>query len=128
MLDDTKTTVVVVDDDVSLCASLEMLLAAAGYMCVSYESAEAYLERSEAGRPGCLLLDVELPGMSGLELQQEIDAQTTDVPIIFLTASGSDNDQHQALSAGAAAFLHKPVDPDHLLDHIAHVTSGPDSG
>ncbi|MGN8157983.1 response regulator transcription factor [Salinisphaera sp. SWV1] len=125
MFDDTKTTVIVVDDDAGLCASLEMLLAAAGYVCASYGSAEAYLKRAAAGRPGCILLDIELPGMSGLELQRMMRTQASDPPIVFLTGSGREDDARQARAGGAAAFLHKPVDPDQLLDQIARVTAGP---
>jgi DNA-binding NtrC family response regulator len=113
-----SATVCVVDDDVSAREAVERLLQAAGLKVETYASAHEFLARSSSGLPGCLILDVELPGLSGLELQEELARAGVDVPIVFLTGHGNIPMTVRALKAGAQEFLTKPFDADELLNAI----------
>src|ERR1700727_2091331 len=110
--------VCVVDDDASIRESVESLLRAEGLRVETYCSAKEFLARSSAEGPGCLVLDVELPGLSGLELQRELFRAEPDIPIIFLTGHGNIPMSVRAIKAGAFEFLTKPFDPEDLLDAI----------
>ncbi len=110
--------VCVVDDDTSLRESLEGLLRAEGIRAETYGSAGEFLARAPAEPPGCLILDVNLPGLSGLELQRELSRTEVHIPIIFLTGHGDIPTSVRAIKAGALEFLIKPVDPDDLLEAI----------
>ena len=105
----------VIDDDESFRTSLLRLLAAAGFDAVGYGSTGEFLLRPPPARPGCLLLDVRLPGPSGLDLQVAMHDHAIDLPIIFLTAHANVSSSVRALKSGAVDFLEKPVDPDTLL-------------
>src|SRR5947199_4729063 len=115
---DAIPTVFVVDDDVSVRESLEMLIRAAGWQPETFASAQAFLSRPRPTGPCCLVLDVTLPGLSGLELQQEL-AEQTYMPIIFITGHGDVPMTVQAMKAGAVEFLTKPFTNDVLLNAIA---------
>jgi DNA-binding NtrC family response regulator len=110
--------VCIVDDDASIRESVESLLRAEGLRVETYCSAREFLERPSAEVPGCLVLDVELPGLSGLELQRELFRAEWHIPIIFLTGHGDIPMSVRAIKAGAFEFLTKPFDPEDLLDAI----------
>jgi DNA-binding NtrC family response regulator len=110
--------VCIVDDDASIRESVEGLLRAEGLRVETYCSAREFLARTSAERPGCLVLDVELPGLSGLELQRELFRMESHIPIIFLTGHGDIPMSVRAIKAGAFEFLTKPFDPEDLLDAI----------
>src|SRR5262244_1740025 len=109
--------VFVVDDDVSVRESLELLILSAGWQPETFESAEEFLERSRIERPSCLVLDVTLPNLNGLDLQKRI-IDRADMPIIFITGYGDVPTTVQAMKAGAVEFLTKPFDDDVLLSAI----------
>src|SRR5882672_10356137 len=106
-MSDVTSIVFVVDDDVSVRESLELLIRAAGWQPETFASAQEFLSRPRPTLPCCLVLDVTLPGLSGLELQQRL-AERTDMPIIFITGHGDVPMTVQAMKAGAAEFLTKP--------------------
>src|ERR1700682_4308702 len=109
--------VFVVDDDVSVRESLELLIRTAGWQPETFASAQEFLSRPRATVPCCLVLDVTLPGLNGLELQQRL-AERTDMPIIFITGHGDVPMSVRAMKAGAVEFLTKPFKDDVLLDAI----------
>jgi FixJ family two-component response regulator len=109
--------VFVVDDDVSVRESLELLILSAGWQPETFESAEEFLERSRIDGPSCLVLDVTLPNLNGLDLQKRI-VDRTDMPIIFITGYGDVPTTVQAMKAGAVEFLTKPFGDDVLQNAI----------
>jgi FixJ family two-component response regulator len=115
---DATPIVFVVDDDVSVRESLELLIKSAGWQPETFASAHDFLSRPRPTVPCCLVLDVTLPGLSGLELQQRI-AERTDMPIIFITGHGDVPMTVQAMKAGAIEFLTKPFTSDVLLGALA---------
>ena len=116
-MQDVTSIVFVVDDDVSVRESLELLLRTAGWRAETFASAQEFLCRPHPAVPSCLVLDVTLPGLSGLDLQKRL-AERTDMPIIFITGHGDVPMTVQAMKAGAAEFLTKPFKDDVLLDAI----------
>jgi FixJ family two-component response regulator len=118
----SKTTpvVFVVDDDVSVRESLELLIRCAGWKPETFDSAEAFLSRPKSDVPSCLVLDVSLPDLNGLDLQKRIAADRTEMPIIFITGYGDVPMTVRAMKAGAAEFLTKPFDDNVLLAAIRH--------
>jgi FixJ family two-component response regulator len=111
-------TVFVVDDDVSVRESLELLIASAGWRPALYASAQDFLAQPRDQVPSCLVLDVNLPDLNGLDLQTRIAADRTDLPIIFITGYGDVPMTVKAMKAGAAEFLTKPFAEDVLLGAI----------
>ena len=116
-MSDVTPIVFVVDDDVSVRESLELLIRAAGWQPETFASALEFQSRPRPTVPCCLVLDVTLPGLSGLELQQRL-VERTDMPIIFITGHGNVPMSVQAMKAGAVEFLTKPFTNDVLLDAI----------
>jgi FixJ family two-component response regulator len=114
---DVLPIVFVVDDDLSVRESLELLIKSAGWRPETFVSAQEFLSRPPSPVPCCLVLDVTLPGLSGLELQKQL-AERTDMPIIFITGHGDVPMSVQAMKAGAVEFLTKPFKDDVLLDAI----------
>jgi len=114
---DVSSVVFIVDDDVSVRESLQSLIATAGWQPETFASAQEFLSRARADVPCCLVLDVTLPGLNGLELQQQL-AERTEMPIIFITGHGDVPMSVQAMKAGAVEFLTKPFNDDVLLDAI----------
>jgi FixJ family two-component response regulator len=112
--------VFIVDDDVSVREALEGLVRFAGWQPETFASAEAFLARPRVLAPSCLILDVSLPDLNGLELQQRIGADRIDMPIIFITGHGDVPMTVRAMKAGAAEFLTKPFGDDVLLAAIRH--------
>jgi FixJ family two-component response regulator len=113
-----KPIVFVVDDDISVRESLELLIQFAGWQPETFASAEDFLARPRSIGPSCLVLDVSLPNLSGLDLQKLITADRTDMPIIFITGHGDIPMTVQAMKAGAVEFLTKPIDDNLLLSAI----------
>jgi FixJ family two-component response regulator len=109
--------VFVVDDDISVRESLDPLIQAAGWRAETFASAQDFLARPRATVPSCLVLDVSLPGLNGLELQQQL-TQRTDMPIIFITGYGDVPMTVRAMKAGAVEFLTKPFNDEELLNAI----------
>jgi FixJ family two-component response regulator len=116
---ESEVTVFVVDDDVSVRRGLERLLRATGHRVEGFASAREFLLRSERDVRGCLLLDVRMPEMTGLELRDALAALGHDIPIIFITGHGDIGMAVQAMKAGAVDFLTKPFDEEVLLDAVA---------
>jgi two-component system response regulator TtrR len=116
--DESKTLVYVVDDDASVRNALEMLLFSAGMEVLTSESAEALLKYELRKENVCLIVDIKMEGLSGLELQQKLAERGTKIPIIFLTAFDSKESRLQAKRYGAVGFFRKPVDDQALLDTI----------
>jgi FixJ family two-component response regulator len=110
--------VFVVDDDVSVRESLESLISNAGWQPETFESAQEFLSRPRVLVPSCLVLDVTLPGLNGLDLQKRVAVDRTDMPIIFITGYGDVPMTVQAMKAGAVEFLTKPFSDDALLSAI----------
>jgi len=108
----------IVDDDDALRNSLDNLLRSVGFRVQGFASAEAFLQAQHAPETACLLLDVRLPGMNGLELQRQLVAAHWAMPIIFVTAYADDDVRTRALAAGAVAFLYKPCREEDLLHAI----------
>jgi FixJ family two-component response regulator len=110
--------VFVVDDDISVRESLELLIRSEGWQPETFESAQEFLAHPRALVPSCLVLDVSLPGLNGLELQKRVAIERTDVPIIFITGYGDVPMTVQAMKAGAVEFLTKPFSDHALLSAI----------
>jgi len=110
--------VFVVDDDVSVRESLELLIRCAGWQPEIFASAKEFLARPRLLTPSCLILDVNLPGLNGLDLQKRIAADRMDMPIIFITGDGDVPKTVQAMKAGAVEFLTKPFSDDVLLHAV----------
>ena len=107
--------VLVVDDDVSVRESLELLIRCEGWQPETFASAQEFLDYPRVHIPNCLVLDVSLPGLNGLDLQKRVAAERTDMPIIFITGHGDVPMTVQAMKAGAVEFLTKPFNDDVLL-------------
>jgi FixJ family two-component response regulator len=110
--------VAIVDDDHSMRSALDGLLRAAGFPARAFASAEEFLKSGDQHQTSCLIADIRMPGMSGLELQAQLNAQRCKIPIIFITAHGDGKMRMQALRAGAVEFLSKPFDEEVLLESV----------
>jgi FixJ family two-component response regulator len=108
----------IVDDDDALRNSLDDLIRSMGFRTQGFPSAEAFWSSNQARDTACLLLDVRMPGMNGLDLQRQIVAANWQVPIIFITSHADDDARARALEAGAVAFLYKPFREEELLNAI----------
>lgn len=110
--------VAIVDDDELIRNSIEDLLMSAGISALSFSSAEEFLDSGYANGTGCLITDIRMPGMSGLELQRTLATNQRWIPIIFITALADTRLRAQALRAGAVEFLLKPIDDEVLLNSV----------
>ena len=115
-----KPIVFVVDDDVSVRESLELMIKFAGWQPETFASASEFLARPRTSLPSCLVLDISLPDLNGLELQKMIASERTDMPIIFITGHGDVPMTVKAMKGGAVEFLTKPFDDEVLLSAIRH--------
>ena len=113
-----KPIVFVVDDDISVRESLELLIGTAGWHPELFASAQAFLDHPPVSVPNCLVLDISLPGLNGLELQKRVTTERSEMPIIFITGHGDVPKTVQAMKAGAMEFLTKPFADDVLLGAI----------
>jgi FixJ family two-component response regulator len=118
-MSDPEPIVFVVDDDPSIRDALTSLIRSVGLRVETFESAREFLTRQHPDAPGCLVLDVRLPGLSGLDLQRELASAQITMPIIFITGHGDIPMTVQAMKAGAVEFLTKPFRDQELLDAIA---------
>jgi len=110
--------VFVVDDDASVCKALDRLIRSVGLKAETFPSAKDFLRREPHNGPSCLVLDIRMPGLSGLDLQRELAAKDYSIPIIFITGHGDIPMSVQAMKAGAVDFLPKPFSDQELLDAI----------
>ena len=108
----------IVDDDAALRNSLDDLIQSIGFRTQGFASAEAFVSSNEARDTACLILDVRMPGMSGLDLQRQMVATNWRIPIIFVTSHANDDARARALKAGAVAFLYKPFREEELVNAI----------
>jgi FixJ family two-component response regulator len=114
----------IVDDDESLRSSLENLIRAFGFRAQGFSSGEAFLGWEQARETACVILDVRMPGMNGLDLQRRMARGNWRVPIIFITSHADDHARARALEAGAVAFLYKPCRDEDLLSAIRDALRG----
>jgi len=128
MNDNKKTNpnplIAIVDDDSSLRESTQLLLRSAGYRAEVFASAREFLDSSRLAETACLILDVRMPGMDGLELQRSLNSAQRQIPIIFITAHATENGEQRARKAGAVDFLRKPVNDEELLSAIQTALKG----
>jgi FixJ family two-component response regulator len=114
----TRGTVYLIDDDTSVRRALRRLLQVEGHDVVEIASADAFLSLPETRRPLCLLADIRMPGLTGLDLQNALYAEGRRLPIVFMTGYGDADMASRAMAGGAVAFLAKPVDDEVLLKAI----------
>jgi len=114
----------IVDDDPSVRRSLNRLLQSFGYTVNAYESAEAFLAAAVGNETDFLILDVHLPGRSGLQLQSDLHADGNRLPVIFITAFDDEQTRIKAMKSGAIEFLRKPLDSERLLDLVRSTLDG----
>lgn len=110
--------VAVIEDDESYRAAVQRLLKSAGFAVQSFDSAEAFLDSGHQHKTGCLITDIRMPGMSGLELQSKLNSDHCLIPTIFITAHGDEKIRLQAMRGGAVKFLTKPFDSENLLESV----------
>jgi FixJ family two-component response regulator len=110
--------VAIVDDDDLMCSALQGLLKAVGLPAQAFASAEEFLKSGQQQQTACLIADIRMPGMSGLELQAQLNADQCRIPTIFITAHGDERMRMQALRAGAVEFLTKPFDNKALIESV----------
>jgi FixJ family two-component response regulator len=112
----TKVSIIsIVDDDNSVRESLHSLLRSVGFLVQAFTSAEEFLESDHLNKTDCLILDVRMPGMTGVELQRHLKAIGCDIPIIFISARSDEQTKAQALNDGAVTFLSKPLNEEMVL-------------
>jgi FixJ family two-component response regulator len=116
--------VAIVDDDASVRQSARRLIRSLGYHAEAFGSAEEFLDSGKTSKTACLILDVRMPRMDGLELQRRLAASESPIPIVFITGRASEDEERRALRAGAVAFLRKPVDKETLLGVLGQVLEG----
>lgn len=117
-LPEPEAVIAIVDDDPSARRGLQRLIRSVGWKAETFASAQEFLARPPAESPSCVVLDLQLPGLSGLDLQKRMAAAELEIPIVFLTGHGSIPASVQAMKAGAVEFLTKPVDEQELLRAI----------
>ena len=118
----------IVDDDLSVRRALRRLVGSAGYVVETFASAQEFLSAPRPSDVGCLVLDVHMAGMSGLELQARLTSDRRAIPIIFITAHDDARTRERIRTSGAAGYLSKPFDPQALLDAIQRVAGSPRPG
>lgn len=117
-MDNVRQIIYIIDDDASFRTGITRLLRAIGYTVESFSSASAFLEQLHAGLSGCVIVDLQMPGMDGIALQREISTSVSALPVIFLTAHGDIPTTVEAMRMGAEDFLQKTVDHDILISAI----------
>jgi FixJ family two-component response regulator len=115
---ETTKMIAIVDDDDSIRSALRGLLESAELPAQSFASAEEFLQSGQRHQIACLIADIRMPGMSGLELQAKLNSEHCRIPIIFITAHGDEKMRMQALRAGAVEFMAKPFDDEALLESV----------
>lgn len=117
----TSVSVYIVDDDEAVCDALSLLIQSKERAVYSFDSAESFLKSYQPGQSACLILDMKMPSMGGLELQQELSKRNIHIPIIFISGNADNLKLAKVTSAGKAAFLEKPFDYKKLLALIDEV-------
>ena len=117
---ENSPTVYVIDDDTDVRVSMQELLNSAGFRCECFASAEDFLRASRSDAAGCIILDISLPGINGLEFQQQLGRAGLRIPIIFLTGHGDIPTTVSAMKSGAVEFFTKPFDDEQLLHAVQH--------
>jgi FixJ family two-component response regulator len=117
-MSDFHPQVYVIDDDESMRRSIKRLLKAHGFEAETFASADDFLSLARAARPACLVLDLSLPGMSGIDLQKEMEKRKIDLPIVFITGYGDVPTSVEAMKGGAVDFLTKPFNAKALIDAV----------
>jgi FixJ family two-component response regulator len=120
MSSEHPSVVAIVDDDNAVRVALVRVLRAANLHAVGYASGQAFLDALAQGTPDCVLLDLWMPGLTGLEVQQALRASHCDCPVIIITGSEDPDIRRRCIEAGAAGFLRKPLDPAALVDVILY--------
>ncbi len=120
---ESQGTVFIVDDDAAVCRALQRLLESVGLDVTTFGSAQEFLDEFDAGRPGCLVLDVRMPGLSGLDLQDVLNSKNLTIPIIFISAHGDVPVSVRAMKAGAMDFFQKPIHHQTFLDAVNRALS-----
>jgi FixJ family two-component response regulator len=123
----TKNLISVIDDDESIRRTTTLLIESFGFRAAAFASAESFLKSGQVHETTCLILDVRMPGMNGLELQSELAAAGHDIPIIFITAYDDKGSRGRAMLAGAVAFLDKPFNDEQLLQTVRSALIARDS-
>jgi FixJ family two-component response regulator len=118
MAGSAKQFVVAVDDDFRVRESIESLVESAGYALLMFSSAEEFLQSGALAGASCLITDVRMPGMNGIELGRRIRKERPELPVIFISAHNDDETRRRAVDEGAASFLYKPFDAGELLEAI----------
>jgi FixJ family two-component response regulator len=113
-----KDLIAIVDDDDSVRSALQGLMKEAGFSALAFASGEEFLKSGEQRNVSCLIADIRMPGMSGLQLQSQLNAEKCKIPIVFITAHGDEKMRMQALRAGAVEFIAKPFDDEVLLEIV----------
>jgi len=120
--------VAIVEDDAGMKRGLERLLAAHGFVTAGYSSAEAFLQSSATDRAACLIVDIQLGGMSGIMLRRRLAASGSTLPVIYITAIDAAETEREATGTGCVAYLHKPFPSDQLIAAVKKATGyGPPS-
>lgn len=114
----TENLISIVDDDESVRRTTTLLIESFGFRAAAFESAETFLRSGHLHDTSCLIVDVQMPGMNGLQLQSHLAASGRGIPIIFITAYESNDSRRRAMQAGAAGFLGKPFSDEQLLQTI----------
>jgi len=114
----TSVIISVVDDDASVRKTTKLLIESFGYRAVVFESAETFLKSGQLNDTSCLVVDLQMQGMNGLQLQSHLVSEGCSIPIIFITAYGNNESRRQAMQGGAIAFLDKPFRDEQLLKDI----------
>jgi FixJ family two-component response regulator len=117
-IQDETQLIAIVDDDESARTAIHGVLKSFGFQVQSFDSAEAFLLSGRAAETSCLITDIQMPGMSGLELQATLAERNIELPVIFITAFGDSRMRSQAMRAGAVDFLGKPFDDDVLVQSV----------
>jgi two-component system, LuxR family, response regulator FixJ len=125
---DRAPTVFIVDDDDAVCGALRLLLKSVGLAATTLSSAQDFLATYDPQQPGCLILDVRMPGMSGLELQQQLNLRGAIIPVIFITGHGDIPMAVEAMQQGAFDFLQKPFRDQDLIDRIQRALAKDQTG
>jgi two-component system response regulator FixJ len=115
---ETDSTVFVIDDDQEVRTGLQQLLSAIGLPVQTFASAQSFLDVIDASRPGCVVTDIRMPGMTGIELQKELRQRNVRLPVIVITAHGDVSFAVEAFHGGAIDFLQKPYRPQHMISRI----------
>lgn len=123
MFNPTVHMIVGVDDDIRIRESIESLIESAGFTSLVFPSAEEFLRSGKLFEASCLITDVRMSGMDGLELQRRVRFERPRLPVIFISAHQDDEVRHKALEGGAFAFMYKPFDPGDLLQAVNRAMS-----